>query len=852
MDQDAKARTRMPEGSTMDTCMTCRHTNTFNYIVSEERQLANSEIAREQAYVDMLYRRLDELREEAAQRLATVLREHGGTEQALIERESAVARYADRVARLDAAENRLCFGRLDMRDGRRRYIGRIGISADDDAGDGEPLLLDWRAPAARPFYLATAAAPERVRRRRHITLRGRRVAALDDELLDREAAGAEDGLVGEAALLAAVNAARTGRMQDIVETIQAEQDEIIRSDHRGVLVVQGGPGTGKTAVALHRAAYLLYTHRHLASRGVLVVGPNPAFLRYIGQVLPGLGETNVLLTTVGEMFPGVVADRPEPPETAEIKGRAVMAEVIAAAVRDRQAPSRGDVEIPYGPGTLRLTERDCLRAAERARAGRATHNEAGRIFRREILDLLARQAAERLEAVALDEEGRPLDGGDPGGGLTEADRRALLAAGYPAELLEAGPGPLTQGGRETMLDEADLAELRKELQADPGVRAALDELWPILTPQRLLTDLFADPGRLATAAPMLSEQERKLLERPPGGGWSTADVPLLDEAAELLGEAPRTGPTPEEIERAEQIAYAQGVLDILVGSRSSDLEEGEEGEILIATDVIDARRLAERHGAADHRTLAERAAGDRSWAFGHVVVDEAQELSEMAWRMIMRRCPGRSMTIVGDVAQTGDPAGTTSWDRVLRPHVGDRWRLARLTVNYRTPAEIMTAATRALAATAPAGEPEPEAPRSVRETGVPPWRLRTTPEELPRVLAECAARELASLGEGRLAVIVPDARRDELGEAIAAVVPEASYGAVPDLERPVVVLGVRQAKGLEFDSVLIADPAAILAAGPRGRNDLYVAMTRATRRLGVVHPGPPPAAIAAAIPGELG
>src|SRR5690606_21929752 len=177
----------------------------------------------------------------------------------------------------------------------------------------------------------------------------------------------------------------------------------------------------------------------------------------------------------------------------------------------------------------------------------------------------------------------------------------------------------------------------------------------------------------------------KLLERPPGGGWSTADVPLLDEAAELLGEAPRTGPTPEEIERAEQIAYAQGVLDILVGSRSSDLEEGEEGEILIATDVIDARRLAERHGAADHRTLAERAAGDRSWACGHVVVDEAQELSEMAWRMIMRRCPGRSMTIVGDVAQTGDPAGTTSWDRVLRPHVGDRWRLARLTVNYRTP-----------------------------------------------------------------------------------------------------------------------------------------------------------------------
>jgi len=647
-------------------------------------------------------------------------------------------------------------------------------------------------------------------------------------------------------------------MRDIVETIQAEQDEIIRSDHRGVLVVQGGPGTGKTAVALHRAAYLLYTHRQLADRGVLVVGPNDTFLRYIGQVLPGLGETNVLLSTVGKMFPGVVADRPEAPEVAEIKGRAVLAEVIAAAVRHRQAPPRGDIEIEYEDQVLRLAERDYLAAAERARARRTTHNQARKAFLREIVDMLARQVAERLEAVVLDENGEPLDGGDPSGALGEADRRALVAAGYPRELLDLGPDP--DGGDEAggrpLLDEADLAWVRKDLLADPGVRAALRELWPALTPQRLLADLFADPDRLASAAPMLTEREREALRREPGG-WSVADVPLLDEAAELLGELRTGGPGREEIERAQRIAYAQGVLDITTGSRSIDLEGEEEGEVLTATDVIDARRLAERHDTADTRTLAERAAGDRSWAFGHVIVDEAQELSQMAWRMLMRRCPTRSMTIVGDVAQTGDAAGTSSWDRVLRPHVGDRWRLARLTVNYRTPAEIMTAATRVLAALRPpdgagetAGEPSaaPEAPRSVRETGVPPWRLRTTPEDLPRVLAEHAARELASLDEGRLAVIVPDARLGELGEAVAAAVPEVSYGADPDLESRLVVLGVRQAKGLEFDSVLIADPVAILTANPRGRNDLYVAMTRSTQRLGVIHPGPLPEAIAAAVP----
>ncbi len=270
--------------------------------------MSNGELDREQRYVSALYHRLDDMRERADQRMAGILRQSGGTHQARVERESFSAMYRQQLAQFDAAENGLCFGRLQFNDGELRYIGRLGIHADTD--DYEQLLMDWRADAARPFYLATAASPGDVRVRRHIKSKGRAVTSLDDEVLDLAVAdpSRHEGLTGESALLAALNASRTGSMADIVETIQAEQDVIIRAPMQGALVVQGGPGTGKTAVALHRAAYLLYTYRRqLEKRGVLVVGPNATFLRYIGQVLPSLGETSVLLSTIGDLFPGVSA-----------------------------------------------------------------------------------------------------------------------------------------------------------------------------------------------------------------------------------------------------------------------------------------------------------------------------------------------------------------------------------------------------------------------------------------------------------------------------------------------------------------------------------------------------------------
>jgi DNA helicase IV len=756
-------------------------------------------LAAEQAYLTMLYGHLDERRRYTVQRLAQVLRgATTGTPQALSERDAAAAMYSGQLAALDGVEQGLCFGRLDL-DGcdnggegsedageERRYIGRLGLL--DEERDYEPLLIDWRAPAARPFYTATAACPEGVRRRRHIRTRSRTVLAVDDEVLDLDSAQQDPtrtSLTSEAALMAALSASRTGQMSDIVATIQVEQDRIIRAKPQGVLVVQGGPGTGKTAVALHRAAYLLYTHRQqLAKRGVLVVGPNSTFLSYIGQVLPSLGETSVLLSTVAQLHPGLHACGVESAETAAVKGRAEMAKVLAAAIRDRQQVPAAPVEVDVDAQLVRLDQQVCLPARTRARRSRRPHNEAKRIFHREVVTALAEQVAGAL-----------------GGGL---------------------------------LDRSDLADIRAELRASRELTAALDRLWPTLSPEQLLTDLYADPQRLTSATQrVLRPEERDLLARrapdpdtEPGQTWTPADVPLLDEAAELLGSDGSAEAAREAAALRAELQYAQGVLDIL------DLDEDLDPELLRATDLIDADRLADRQRQRHYGSTAERAAADRTWTYGHVIIDEAQELSPMAWRVLMRRCPSRSMTVVGDLAQTGDRAGAVSWQDVLGPYVAQRWRLEQLTINYRNPAEIAELADEVLAAL----DVDITPPQPVRRTGVVPRAVQVValPDELPAVVAE----EAAAVGAGRVAVLGPASSVDELHKLI----PTAG---ADDLEAPVTVLTVTQAKGLEFDAVVLVDPAAMLAESPRGLNDLYVALTRTTCRLCIVHSGELPEVLAA-------
>ena len=749
-------------------------------------QLSTNGIATEQEIVSRLYSRLDKQREQARQRLAEALRgTHGGTHQARSERDSTALLYSTQIAQWDAAEHGLCFGRLDDDGGGHYHIGRIGLFDEDN--DFEPMLLDWRAPAARAFYLATAASPQGVRRRRHIRTRLREVIGIDDEVLDltTEQAAEHPGLTSEAALMSALNAGRTGQMKDIVETIQAEQDTIIRSDLRGVLVVQGGPGTGKTAVALHRAAYLLYTHREaLLKQGVLILGPNQTFLRYISQVLPGLGETSVLLSTLGELFPSVAARRSEPADVSAVKGSLDMVDILREAVAAHQrVPDEGweivlsDTHAGFGYERHAITVDPAVitRARDRARRSGRPHNLARPLFVETVIGALARQVAEQI-------------GDDP----------------YKDDPLGGDDAPGTM-----LLDDADITMIHRELSEDPEVAKALDQLWPKLTPQRLLTTLYA-------------ETDIPALRREPGTGWTPADVPLLDEAAELLGEDETEAEARAQRLHRQRVAYAEGVLHIASGSQSTDIEIDEESEMLTATDVLTAAELAERHTDAEILTAAQRAAADRRWTFGHVIVDEAQELSPMAWRLLMRRIPSRSMTIVGDVAQTGDLAGASSWHDVLDPYVPGRWRLAELTVNYRTPAEIMAvAATEALVHIDPTLRP----PHSVRQTGVPPWRETVSAEALRDRLAELIKEETARLSGGTLGVIVPS---------------NMDHEGIPDLSATVSYLTVRNAKGLEFDTVIVVDPAQIVAESARGHNDLYVALTRATQRLGLLYVKPTP------------
>ena len=761
----------------------------------------NDDIRTEQTYLNGLYARLDQLRDQADARLRAILLEAGGTPQGRAQREATRSHYAEQLGQMNSVENGLCFGRLDFDAGNPRYIGRIGLFAEDRERD--PLLIDWRAPAARPFYLATAVSPEGVTRRRHLRTKGRELTAIDDEVLDLAAGGGggRADVTGEATLLSALDAGRTGRMRDIVETIQAEQDAVIRARLPGVQVVQGGPGTGKTAVALHRAAYLLYTYRQqLSKQGVLILGPNATFLRYISQVLPSLAETGVLLATLGDMFPGVRARAAEPAATAEVKGRPQMVELLAAAVADRQTVPDDQVEVDHDGYPLRIERTVCEDARAAARRSGRPHNVARQIFLTEAIHALSLQIAERI-------------GADPLGG-------------------------------DNLLDPADLAETRRELREDEDVQRALLEFWPVLTPRQVLRDLLGSASLLDSAAPGLTAEERALLRRDRSAAWTPADVPLLDELAELLGVDETVALRVAAHERLQAVEYAEGVLEIVEGSRSLDFEDDAEEEMLSAGDVVDAGAFAERYADVDSRTSAERAATDRTWVFGHIIVDEAQELSPMAWRLLMRRAPNRSMTVVGDVAQTGDLAGTTTWAQVFEPYVAQRWRLAELTVNYRTPAEIMAVAADVLAAIDPALSP----PRSVRSAGVVPWATRVAPGALATELIATVRREAAEVGDGRLGVLVPAALQDELGRELVAALPDAAVGEQPDLLNKVALMTVKQAKGLEFDAVLVVQPGEILAESPRGLSDLYVAVTRATRRLSVLHTGDLPKELHAALP----
>ncbi len=794
--------------------------------------MTHPEVESEQAYLDRAHERLDAMRDAARALSAEVVGEGaGGTFAARVERDIRVELSGRRLAQLNIGDGSVCFGRLDFTDGLRAYIGRIGVSDEN----GDQLVIDWRAPIAEPFYRATPAEPLGVGRRRHFLFRGRTIVGIDDELLDREAS---DGLVlmGEGALLAGLEQVRTGRMHEIVSTIQQEQDAVIRSGIAGILVVQGGPGTGKTAVALHRAAYLLFTHRQRLDRdGVLLVGPNSVFLRYIEQVLPSLGEHTVALATPGELYAGKARARAvEPIPLAELKGDARMASVVARAIETRERPLRHPLVVHYGRHELTIRQSETRRIVETARQRSGTHNARRALVERMLARTVVRAWRQAEDRAAHAGTRLPV----------EKDEAARVAAG-----------------------------MASELRRDPNARAALERMWPLLSPEELIHDLFGAPALLRAAAEdLLTGEEMSALARERSATlaeipWTEADIALLDEAAQLLGPAKRArGRARSDAMLDEAEAW---MLDRVAGDFTPDcpdcgapleLGRGErpwhcescgrrwrEDQVLGEMDAATFNRLRS-HLASWSNVTAGPVTDKGARMYGHIVIDEAQGVTPMQWRALSRRCSAGSFTIVGDLGQASSARAPDSWEEALaevRSRSGVR--VEELTVNYRTPAEVMVLAGAVLAETAPALTP----PRSVRESGQPPVVTRAEPEELLEKTIETSIVERGAVGEGKVAIIAPIDLLDALAGRLD--VPTAGgHGGLSAadarklLDAPLSVLSLDAARGLEFDSVVLVEPARLVEEHSLGLRALYVALTRTTKRLHILHAAALPPSLQAA------
>ncbi|WP_434741179.1 HelD family protein [Micromonospora sp. SH-82] len=696
----------------------------------------NREIAVEQRHLDRVYARLAELRRAAARAERDGYRQaRVGTFGALVERDAMVFHAAQRRYLLDAEHEGLVFGRLDLRDRQTLYVGRLGVR-DDDA---ETLVVDWRAPAAEPFYRATPTQPLGVVRRRMIQSTDERVTRIEDDLLDPAAAGPEMTVVGDGALLASLSKATGRGMRDIVATIQREQDEAIRSPGKDVTIVSGGPGTGKTAVALHRAAYLLYSDRNrYAGGGILVVGPSSVFVEYIASVLPSLGEESATLRSLGTLFVGMSATRTDPADVAAVKGSLRMRQVLERAARDA---------VPDGPTELRLLYR-----GELLRLGRA---ELDRIRERALV-----RGARRNEVRRAGFDG------------------IFAALWAQVRTLHVGHLP-------------DQRTFDGEIVDRPELREFLKAWWPRLHPRHVLGWL-ARPERLrAYAGGILSRAEVRLLSEAwrslDTEGLTIADIALLDELDALLGQ-----PVKPARPRRDPYALAGGVREL---STFADRQR--------------AAREAARQRPEDYREYA------------HVVVDEAQDVSPMQWRMIGRRGRLASWTVVGDPAQTawtGDPAELT---RARDQALGRRRRHRfTLTTNYRNPAEIFAVA----AAEIRRVDPDLPLPVAVRSTGVEPvQRVLSAAELAPETVA--AATAMLAEVPGTVGVITPVDRHREVAGWLAEV-------AEPRLQ----VVTSLQAKGMEYDGVVLVAPGEIRADPGSGVRTLYVALSRATQRLVTLDP----------------
>ena len=697
------------------------------------------DIAAEQAYIDHAYACLDKSREDAWRIRDLNEAITGGTFQARYERNAFDEQLLQRLTTLDLGDAALVFGRIDRLTDtpdeiESFHIGRLAVA--DEARD--PVVVDWRAPVAEPFYRATGRETMGLARRRHFSVQGRVLSGIEDELFGEghlglghdEGLGGDlqtgvhhdgTGLRGYSTLISALSRGRTGQLGDIVATIQSEQDQIIRAPQSGVLVVQGGPGTGKTVVALHRAAYLLYTFRFpLEDQGVLVVGPNRVFLRYIEQVLPSLGEAGVEQVVLADLVPGHRVGRHEDDAIRHVKGDIRMCTFVSAAVRDRERPLRDDLVVPFGAEYLRLRVIESVRIIRDARRRYRRHNAAARWVETEVV--------------------------------------AAMAATSKRE-------------------EIDLESLRDSLRDIPEFRAAIIRMWPVLTPAEVLHDVFGSRALVRSAAQgVLSDDEWPLLVRERSASlaevhWAESDVALLDEVLSLIGPRPRKG-----------------------------------GRI----DENDEMRL-----------------------YGHIIIDEVQDLTPMQLRMMNRRSLNGAMTIVGDLAQATGAFAPRDWQDVLKYLPTKREaQIINLSVGYRIPAQIMALADKVLAVAAPSLVP----PQSVRDGEFGPDIVRSTTAE--RLLDDVVAQTrimMDSVTGGNVAIVCPDAMTESVSAVLTREGVQHGRANNTALDSRLTVVPVSVVKGLELDGVVVVEPAAIVAAQEHGLRALYVALTRSTQRLTVVH-----------------
>ena len=692
------------------------------------------ELADEQRFVDHAYECLEQTRNDAWQIREMNEASTGGTFQARYERNAFDEVLVGRLTQLDLGDAALVFGRIDRMTESPEvfesfHIGRIAV-ADSNR---EPVVVDWRAPVAEPFYRATGREPMGLVRRRHFAVQGREVLGIEDELfgaghlgvghdegLDGTPASGAPQLRGYSTLLTVLSRGRTGQLGDIVATIQAEQDEIIRSSQQGVLVVEGGPGTGKTVVALHRAAYLLYTFRFpLEDQGVLVVGPNRVFLRYIEKVLPSLGEAGVEQVVLADLVRGHSFSAKDSENVARIKGDLRMAKIVVNSVGDRQRALHKDVEIGFGAGYLRLTRGESATIVREARRRFRRHNAAHHWVETEVVT-------------------------------------AMIASSHNQEL--------------------DLESTRDALREIKEFQAVINYMWPVLTPAELLHDLYSSKALMRLAAQKVctpAEYESLYRQRAlslADAKFSDADVAVLDEALAVLGPRPR---------------------------RSGRINEADE----IRT-------------------------------YGHIVIDEVQDLSPMQLRMISRRSLNGSMTIVGDIAQATSAHAPASWQEVLA-HLPKKnpSRIIGLTVGYRIPKQIMDLATQVMLAAAP----NQVAPVSVREGDAAPKFVQCSGGELLAKLIDETNRLVTELSDGNVAIVCPDEMTEEICRALDSAKIVYGRAGASGIEFGLTVVPVSVIKGLELDGVVVVEPAKIVAAQTHGLRALYVALTRSTRRLSVVH-----------------